>query len=116
MASKHLNWCGTLMVSHCITVQSAPPGLFSVSLLTYIPCRHVFEVVLTAGPGKPSDNDYLVEFIEELHALMGSGLEWEGRTFQVKVKAVRKKKYKVRDSILVARGGVGDWVPAVVLL
>ena len=45
--------------------------------------RVVFEVVLTAGEGKPTNQDYLLEFINDLKCLMEDGLEWRGKLYSV---------------------------------
>lgn len=41
--------------------------------------RTVFEVVLTAGEGKPTNLDYLEEFICDLKNLIVCGLNWKGK-------------------------------------
>ena len=50
--------------------------------------RYVFEVVLTAGDGKPTNLDYLVDFINDLNDLMENGLQFGDKLYNVAVKAV----------------------------
>jgi hypothetical protein len=50
--------------------------------------QYVFEVVLTAGHGKPTNLDYLVEFINDLKDLMKNALEWKDKIYNIAVKAV----------------------------
>ena len=49
--------------------------------------RIVFEVVLTAGQGKPTDTTYLEEFVNDLGKLMDEGLFYSGKLYAVLHKA-----------------------------
>ena len=48
----------------------------------------VFPVVLTAGPGKPHDLQYLEEFTSEAKHLIDTGLDFHGKHFFIVVNAV----------------------------
>ena len=70
---------------HKSTSKSSWPVLCFVSNLRP---RYVFEVVVTCGKGKPSNLDYLNEFLTDLKQIMSCGLKWKERLFRITVKAV----------------------------
>ena len=49
--------------------------------------RKVFEVAITLGSGKPTNLDFLTEFVDELKCLMLSGLSVENKRYEIKMKA-----------------------------